>query len=168
MLAEAEALAQNGHTAEALKYYNALYARAPENAKLVAGFVRLKLQQKDNAGAKALLDGLPATVKDASLDAVRAQLKLIENAGDGDVAMLEKAVQNNPQDFAKRYQLAGLLFAQGEQERGIEQLLAIIAGNAEWEERKARTQLLTFFEALGFSHPLSVNGRRKLSSLLFS
>ena len=38
----------------------------------------------------------------------------------------------------------------------------------EWNEDAARKQLLKIFEALGPTHPATVNGRRKLSSMLFS
>ncbi|WP_307718725.1 tetratricopeptide repeat protein [Azospirillum sp. B4] len=38
----------------------------------------------------------------------------------------------------------------------------------EWNEQAARKQLVKFFEALGFKHPLAIGGRRKLSSILFA
>ena len=37
-----------------------------------------------------------------------------------------------------------------------------------WNEAAARQQLLKFFEALGFADPLSVDGRKRLSTILFS
>ena len=35
-------------------------------------------------------------------------------------------------------------------------------------EEQARQQLLKFFEALGFTDPLAVAGRKRLSTILFS
>lgn len=37
-----------------------------------------------------------------------------------------------------------------------------------WNEGAARQQLLKFFEALGFTDPLAVDGRKRLSSILFA
>ena len=37
-----------------------------------------------------------------------------------------------------------------------------------WNDEAARKQLLQFFEAMGPTDPLTAQGRRKLSSLLFS
>ena len=42
------------------------------------------------------------------------------------------------------------------------------AAEAVDEEEAARMQLLKFFEALGFSDPLAVDGRKRLSTVLFS
>jgi putative thioredoxin len=60
------------------------------------------------------------------------------------------------------------LFAGGEKEQAMDELVQIIRRNRSWEEDKARKKLLEFFEALGPSDPLTLAGRRKLSSVLFS
>ena len=42
------------------------------------------------------------------------------------------------------------------------------SNRAAWNEAAARQQLLKFFEALGFTDPISVDGRKRLSTILFS
>jgi putative thioredoxin len=46
--------------------------------------------------------------------------------------------------------------------------LTIVQTNRAWNDDAARLQLLEFFEAMGPTDPLTVGGRRKLSSFLFS
>jgi putative thioredoxin len=60
------------------------------------------------------------------------------------------------------------LNAASQREDALYQLIESIRLNHDWEDGAARQQLLTFFEAWGLSDPLSANGRRKLSSILFS
>ena len=50
----------------------------------------------------------------------------------------------------------------------MDELLEIVRRDREWNEQAARKQLVTFFEAIGSAEPLSVSGRRRLSSILFS
>ena len=53
-------------------------------------------------------------------------------------------------------------------EAAIDELLTLIRSNRAWNDDAARLQLLEFFEAMGPTDPMTVGGRRKLSSLLFS
>ena len=47
-------------------------------------------------------------------------------------------------------------------------LLELVRRDRAWNDEEARKQLLKLFEALGPTHPLTVSGRRRLSSLLFA
>jgi putative thioredoxin len=60
------------------------------------------------------------------------------------------------------------LFAGGDREGALDALIESIRLNREWEEQKARKQLVKFFEAFGHTDPVTVDGRRKLSAVLFS
>ena len=59
------------------------------------------------------------------------------------------------------------LHAAGQSEAAIDHLIESIRRNKNWEEGKAKAQLITIFEALGLMHELTVAGRRKLSAVLF-
>jgi putative thioredoxin len=59
------------------------------------------------------------------------------------------------------------LYASGQQEQAIDDLLEIVSRKRDWNEEAARKQLVKFFEALGATNPLTLSGRRRLSSLLF-
>ena len=47
-------------------------------------------------------------------------------------------------------------------------LLTIIARDRAWNDEAARKQLLTVFEAAGATSDVTKQGRRRLSSILFS
>ena len=74
----------------------------------------------------------------------------------------------DPKDHQSRYDLALALFAAGQQEQAVDQLLELFKRDRKWNEDGARKQLVKFFEALGGTHPLTINGRRRLSSLMFA
>ncbi len=74
----------------------------------------------------------------------------------------------NPADLEARFQLAGVLDAKGERDEAIAELLEIVRRDRKWNEEAARKQLLTLFEAMGPTDARTIQGRRRLSSLLFS
>ena len=59
-------------------------------------------------------------------------------------------------------------WANNQRQEAIDELLAMIKADRKWNEEAARQQLLKFFEALGFADPLAVDGRKRLSTILFS
>ena len=48
------------------------------------------------------------------------------------------------------------------------ELVEIVRRERAWNEEAARKQLVKFFEAWGMTDPMTLYGRRKLSSVLFS
>ena len=86
----------------------------------------------------------------------------------GDIGPLRAALEANPNDPEAGYNFAIALFAADEREAAVDQLIAIVEKNRTWNDDAARKQLVEFFEAMGPTDPLTVAGRRKLSSLLFS
>ena len=99
------------------------------------------------------------------VSAVTAALALAEKTADtGDTATLRAAVDADADDHQARYDLALALYAAGQKEDAIEHLVEIVRRDREWNDRSARNQLLQFFEALGPTDPLCVDGRRKLSA----
>jgi putative thioredoxin len=164
---------------EAMKQKNfqdalSLYAQAvqadPENTKAIAGLVRAQIELGDLNGARAVLDSLPEDKReDDAIKAARAALELAETPVDeGEIAELKQKVEANPDDFEARMKLAELLNAKGAREEAMEQLLYIIQKDRAWNDEAARKQLLKFFEAWGEADPLTQEGRRRLSTILFA
>jgi putative thioredoxin len=58
--------------------------------------------------------------------------------------------------------------ARGEKETAVEHLLDLVRRDRNWNEQAARKQLVQLFDAWGPKDPATVDGRRRLSSLLFS
>jgi putative thioredoxin len=81
---------------------------------------------------------------------------------------LEQKVAANPADHQARFDLALALNAAGEREKAADHLLDIVKRDRKWNDDGARKQLVQLFEAWGPTDEATVNGRRKLSSVLFA
>jgi putative thioredoxin len=139
----------------------------PQNLKAIAGLARCYLTLGDVEQAREIAAMAPADAKDADLDGVRAALKLTESAP-SQTQDLEDRLIADPGDHAARLELAKAFAGQGAFDRAVDELLTIIAADLEWNEQAARKQLLTVFEAAGAGSDVARQGRRRLSSLLFS
>jgi putative thioredoxin len=150
--------------------FGQILAHEPGNAKAAAGLAKIFVNLGQLDEAKALLDSLPPEAKrDPEIEAAQAALDLAHQAPKGvDVAPMLEKLAHNPKDHQTRLDLATALFAGGQQEAAIEQLLELYKLDRNWNEGAARAQLVKFFEALGNTNPLTVQGRRRLSSLMFA
>jgi putative thioredoxin len=164
------ALAENDHGA-ASAIFDQVLAHESDNARAIAGLLRCSIATGDLAGAREMVAGLtPEIAKNAAIASAVTQLDLAE-AGQkaaGQTHQLQARIDADPKDFDARLELAVAQFAGGEREAAIDHLLAIFKANRAWNEEAARKQLVKFFEAMGPTDPMTLAGRRKLSSLMFS
>jgi len=164
------ALAAGNHEA-ASDIYGQVHAHDPENARAIAGILRAFMAAGALSEARDFLAHIPQSLLgDPAIVAARAQLDLATEGGKakGEAPALRARISANPKDFEARYTLSQALFASGDKEEALEQLLEIVRLNRSWNEEAARKQLVKLFEAMGPTDPLTLAGRRRLSSLLFS
>lgn len=164
-----EALAA-GDAAGAAELFAQVLAAEPENVAALSGLARSHLDAGNPAAAKATLSLIPKNKEnEPAVAAVRAALDLAERAASvGDLSELEKKVATNALDNQARFDLAVALNASGKREAALDHLLEIVRRDRSWNEDAARKQLVQFFEAWGPTDEMTVEGRRRLSSLLFS
>jgi putative thioredoxin len=169
-LEQAKAAFAEGDHGTAGTFYSHILQREPENVDALAGLGRVLLATGDVAQARAMLDKVPADAAGhAEVTALRSSLELAEQANQaGSPADLEARLQQNPNDHEARLNLAMALFALGQREGAVDQLLEMIKRDRAWNDEAARKQLIKFFEAFGPMDPLTVASRRRLSTLLFS
>jgi putative thioredoxin len=106
---------------------------------------------------------------DAAVKAVQAAIDLAEQASSlGPVTELEQKVAANPLDHQARFDLATALNAMGRRGEATDHLLEIVKRDRKWNEDGARRQLLQLFEAWGLADDATVEGRKRLSTILFS
>jgi putative thioredoxin len=167
LLKEADALAASGDAAGAAELYAAVLAQEPENVAAVAALAKLHLDLGDLDGAKRFLAmAPPGKENDPAVAGARAAIELAEQASSlGD---LQRRVEADPADHQARFDLALAFNARGEREEAVDHLLEIVRRNRTWNEDGARKQLVQFFEAWGPTDEMTIAGRRRLSSLLFS
>ena len=163
------AVAQNDMETAA-QIYSEILGVDPANVPALAGLARYHMNAGDFEQATTLLGQVPAKEQNhAEVVAVKAALDLAEKAKEaGPVDDLKAKAAADPKDFQSRLDLAMAYWAGDRKQEAIDELLAMIKADRAWNEAAARTQLLKFFEALGFSDPLSVDGRKRLSTILFS
>jgi putative thioredoxin len=164
-----EALAA-GNAAEAANLYGQLLQEDAGNVAALAGLTRCYVLTGALEQAKQTLALVPeAKRNDAAVAAARAALEVAEQAKSvGPIDDLEKKVAANPLDHQARFDLAAALNAKGKRAEAAEHLLTIVKKDRKWNDDAARKQLVQFFEAWGFADPAAVEGRKKLSSILFS
>ena len=169
-VAAADDMLAEGAAQDALDTFAAILGEDPNHAGAYGGMVRayIALDQLDQA--EAHLNGAPIEISKApELEAAHAQLQLARQAADaGPVAELHAAVDANPDDMQARFDLAQALYAHGDTQAAVDQLLTLFGKDREWNDGAAKTQLFTIFEALKPNDPIALNGRRKLSSMIFA
>jgi len=165
----AEAMLAEGAADDAAQTFAAILGEEPNNAPAYAGLVRSHLALKDLDQAEAILNGAPVEISTTpELEAAHAQLQLAKQAANaGPVNDLRAAVEANESDHQARFDLALALQANDQMEESVAELLELFRRDREWNEGAAKTQLFTIFDALAPQDPVVLNGRRKLSSMIF-
>ena len=169
-LDQAEQALEAGEAEQAAGIFNQVLGADPANARAAAGLARCLIAAGETDRAREYLAGLDDAVKSSpEIGAVQAGLDLSEkSSASGDIAELRARVAGDPADHQARFDLALALYGGGAAEEAIGELVEIIKRERTWNDEAARTQLLEIFEALGPADPVTVDGRRKLSSVLFS
>ena len=169
-VAAAEEMLEAGAVADAAQTFAAILQEDPVNAPAYGGMVRAYIAMEDLDQAEAVLNGAPAEISTApDLEAARAQLELARQAADaGPVGELRAAVEADPANHQARFDLAQALHASGQAQEAVDELLELFRRDREWNEGAAKQQLFTIFDALKPNDPVVLNGRRKLSSMIFA
>ncbi len=169
-IAAAQQMLDEGAVAEAAETFAAILQEDPANAVAYAGLVNCYIALGELDQAEAVMNGAPAEIsKSPELEASRARIELARQAAKaGPVAELEARVAADPADHQARFELATALHAAGKVQEGVDQLLDLFRRDRDWNDGAAKAQLFTIFEALSPKDPIALNGRRKLSSLIFA
>ncbi len=169
-LAQAEAASQAGDVTTAAQIYAAVVQHDPQNVTAIAGLARCYLANGDKERASATLDMVPEDqTHDAAIKGVRMAIDMMEDAPEADeFDELLNAVMAAPEDHAKRFELAEKYAAAQRYGDAVDHLLIILGSKMDWEEGKAKEKLLQIFEAAGPADPATVDGRRRLASLMFA
>jgi putative thioredoxin len=170
ILKEAEAVLSEGDPAGAAQIYAEALALDATNIAALAGLAKCYLTTDAIEQAKQTLAMVPESKRsDPAVKAVQAAIDLAEQAQSvGPVTELEKKVATDPLDHQARFDLATALNALGKRREATDQLLEIVKRDRKWNEDGARKQLVQFFEAWGGADEATIDGRKRLSTILFS
>jgi len=148
ILQEAEAVLAEGDPAGAASIYAEVLAADATNIAALAGLAKCHVASGAIEQAKHTLAMVPESKRgDAAVKAVQAAIELAAQA---------------------RFELATALNAAGKRAEATRELLEIVKRDRKWNEDGARKQLVQFFEAWGVSDEATIEGRKRLSTILFS
>lgn len=170
VLEAAEAALEAGDLQSAAEAFAAVLQEDQMNAHALAGLARCYLKSGDTERAEQTLSLVPPDKQStAPVQSARAALELARLAGQADnSAELAGKLAADPADHQTRFDLAVALAARGKNDEALDHLLEIVRRNRTWNEEAARKQLVQLFDAWGPKDPLTLEGRRRLASILFS
>ena len=170
VLAAADQAREAGDLQAAAEAYAAILQEDQQHAAALAGLAQCYLASGDTERAEQMIELVPPDKRNlAAVQSVKAALELAHLAGEADnTAELARTVEANPADHQSRFDLAVDLAARGSKEDALNHLLEIVKRQRTWNEEAARKQLVQLFDAWGPKDPLTLEGRRRLSSILFS
>jgi putative thioredoxin len=170
LLKLADAALAGGDPAGAATLYAQLLAEDNGNVPALAGLARCYVETGALDQARQTLAMIPDSKRNESaVAAAQAALQLAEQAKTlGPLTELEQKVAANPLDHQARFDLALALNGKGRRLDALEQLVAIIKRDRKWNDDGARKQLVQFFDAWGPTDEATIEGRKRLSSILFA
>jgi putative thioredoxin len=170
LLKAADAALAEGDASGAAQMYADVLAEDNTSVPALGGLARAYVETGALDQARQTLAMVPeGKQNDAAVAAARAALEIAEQAKTlGPISELEQKVAANPLDHQARFDLALALNGKGRRADALEQLLAIVKRDRKWNDDGARKQLVQFFDAWGPTDEATIEGRKKLSSILFS
>ena len=166
----AEEMLADGQAEDAAQTFQAILGEDPAHAGAYGGLVRALIALDNLDEAEATLNGAPAKIAETpELEAAFAQLELAKQAQNaGPVGDLQAALEADPNNHQARLDYAQALYASGQAEEAVDELLDLFGRDRDWNDGAAKGQLFTIFDALKPNDPIVLNGRRKLSSMIFA
>ena len=166
----ADQMLEAGDATGAAGIYSQVREHDQENVRGIVGLIRAYIAVGQIEQAQHMISELPDKIKKASeVHAAIASLELVTESQDaGEETALVAAIDADPDNHEARYDLAMARFALNNREGAVEALIESIRRDRDWAEQKARIQLVKFFEAFGHTDPVTIQGRRRLSAVLFS
>jgi putative thioredoxin len=170
LIKAADEALSSGDAAGAAQIYAEVLAENPDNVQALGGLARAYVEAGALDQAKQTLAMVPeAKRNETALAAARAAIELADQAASlGPVTELEQKVAANALDHQARYDLALAYNAANRRQEAVEHLLEIVRRNRQWNDDGARKQLVQLFDAWGPTDEATVEGRKRLSSILFA
>jgi putative thioredoxin len=170
LIAMGEEVLASGDAERAAGIFAQIVEMAPGDPQALSGFLRAQVLLGQIDEAEAFLADLPPELaKDPAVERAASAVALARDAKPvADLSGLTADVVANPDDHAKRFELAGGLMAAGDRDGAADHLLEIIRADREWNDGAAKAQLLKLFDVVGVMDPWVAGQRRRLSAVLFT
>ena len=165
---------ENGNFELALAVLQEILKIEPNNISAAALYSRCLLRIGKNDEAENFINSISGAVdKNQDYVSVSSEIELLKKAeknpkDENHENNLRSKIDENPKDHQSRLDLSILLASNGNNKSAIDELLKIVEIDPKWNDGAGRIQLVEIFTALGSQDELVIEGRKRLSSLLFS
>ena len=169
-LEAAEAMIVEENFDGAVSLFRQIVQHDSSNPQGIAGLCKSLIALNQVEEAQEIIDGLSEELKKLQeIKGIMSQLELAKISADvGDITELRQTVESNPKDLDAKFDLAMALYGVGDNEGAVDHLIESISINRAWNDEAARKQLVKLFGAFGQTDPLTIDSRKRLSSILFS
>ena len=135
-----------------------------DNLDALLGLSKCYIRQNKLDASKEVVSQFPDEPKAKNLKKeVEIYISLIEEG-----LNYKNSSQKIKHPHEKLFQNALVLISEHNYPAALQGLLDLVQKDKEWENQKARKKLIDLFDALGQNSDLTINGRKKLSVLLFA
>ncbi len=172
---QGKALFSDKNYNEALEVFGKIAQSEPDNVTALSMLANCYLKINEVDLAKEILSNIEGPDKEKNQDFMSAKsgIEIFEKTQDNevddvDITDLEKKLEETPNNHEIRFSIAMSLMGKGDYKNAIAQFLFIIEKDRMWNDEAPRKNLLEIFNALGPEDELAIEGRKKLSSILFS
>ena len=167
---QASDMLASGDVESAGDIYQQILVQDPTNTTAHAGVAKCLLKSGEIEKAKDYLGGLESDIlgKEEIISVLSAIDLARASTHSEETESLRQNLATNPHEPQLKYDLAIALYGDGHSEEAVDILVEMVKTHKNWNEEAAKTQLLKIFEALGHADPLTIEGRRKLSAVLFA
>ncbi|MEJ2361702.1 MAG: thioredoxin [Gammaproteobacteria bacterium] len=141
----------------------------PQNNNLRLLYVDVLMREKQYDEARAILQSLPADVRQQpEVAGLLGRLEFLGAASGGaDETSLLASIDKDPADCEARYQLSSYYITQARYEEALEQLLEIMKRDRSYGDDAGRKGILKVFDMLGGRGEVVSRYRQKMASLLY-
>lgn len=169
-IANANKLLEDHEYNKAIEAFTEVRNQDPNLPEAHIGLIKCFLNIKDIDSAKLSHEAIPDEIKtDSNVKTAFAQIQISEQTlMAGKLVEVREKFLLSPENLDLKFELALALISENHNEEAIETLLQIIQKAADWNEGKAKMQLIELLDALGPDDQMGRAGRRRLSSILFS
>lgn len=167
-LNQARMLIDVNNFAEALPLLREAYESSGQlpSINLLIAQCYLELNRIENA--EAILSSIKLADQDALFEQLQSRLDLMKQAAKTpELAALEAAYEQTPDDLRVRYELALQYNQESLYRPALEHLFAVLGKDRNFGEGEARKAFTAILAALGKGDPLAIEFQRKLFTLLY-
>ena len=170
ILEKANQSLNDGLFEDARDYFNEVLNLDNNNIEANAGVIKSYIAEKNLDEALTKLKSVPKEIEnDNVFQKLNSEIELIKKTSKlRPLDHIKADLEKDPNSLELKYELALYQIANEDYENSIENLLNIFKKDKNWENGKAKDQLIQLFETLGDKNILALKGRRKLSSIIFS